>query len=86
MEHGEVGRSVLEKAELVDQRKLTAEPCRHASFLADVGRGMARDPKSRHEAITWPRNAESVAPQRIRNGGPVRETVAVMLEQVRAAG
>ena len=81
VERGEAGAGVLELARQVDERKLDGKSTRRASFLADVGRGLARDPKTRDQAIAVLRRAESTAPQRIRNSGPVREAVAVMLQQ-----
>jgi hypothetical protein len=81
VERGESGARVLELARRVDETKLESKSTRRASFLADVGRGLARDPRTRDQAIAVLRRAESTSPQRIRNSGPVREAVAVMLEQ-----
>jgi hypothetical protein len=53
--------------------------------MADVGRGLAREPRTRIEAVRWLRRAEEAAPQRIRNSAPVRETVAYLLNRARAA-
>jgi len=46
-----------------------------------VGRGVARDPKARAEAVGWLRRAEEIAPQRVRNYAPARETVAYLLSR-----
>ncbi|XRQ15047.1 helix-turn-helix domain-containing protein [Actinomadura welshii] len=84
VECGRRGGAVLELAREVDEAKLTGKHGRHAAFLADVGRGLARDRKTKAEAIRWLRRAENTAPQWIRNHGPVRESVAVLLSQARA--
>lgn len=85
VESGEHGGAVLERARAVDRVTLRPVRSRFASFLIDVGRGLARDPKTAPTALPWLLEAESVAPQRVRNSAPVRETVAVMMEQARAA-
>lgn len=54
-------------------------------YLADVGCGLARESRTRPQALRWLRRAESVAPHKIRNDVRVKETVAVMLEQTRSA-
>jgi transcriptional regulator with XRE-family HTH domain len=82
VEHGEAGRAVLERARAVDDRKLN--PSRRSAFMADVGRGLARERHTRREAIAWLRQAEAIAPQRIRNNKPVRHSVEVLLSQARA--
>ncbi|MFC4015109.1 helix-turn-helix domain-containing protein [Nonomuraea purpurea] len=84
VESGDVGGSVLQKAQVVDQGKLQSTRCRHASFLADVGRGLARNPKSSREALSWLLQAEKVAPQRIRNNNSVKETIGVLLTRAHA--
>jgi transcriptional regulator with XRE-family HTH domain len=81
VECGKSGGAVAELARGVDENKLGRSSSRRASFLADVGRGLARDRQSRDQAVRLLRSAESIAPQRIRNSGPVREAVAVMLQQ-----
>jgi transcriptional regulator with XRE-family HTH domain len=81
VERGEAGTGVLELARRVDESKLDGKSTRRASFLADVGRGLARDPRTRDQAIAVLRRAESASPQRIRNSGPVREAVALILQQ-----
>ncbi|MGW6502992.1 helix-turn-helix domain-containing protein [Nonomuraea angiospora] len=85
VESGQHGAAVLEKAQAVNQTRLAPIRSRYASFLVDVGRGLARDPKTGPAALPWLLKAEGVAPQRIRNNAGVRETVAVMMEQARAA-
>jgi hypothetical protein len=85
VENGESGGSVLRLANEVNATKLGEKRGRKASYMADVGRGLARDPKTRGEAVRWLRGAEETAPQWIRNSAPVREAVAVMLEQAKAA-
>lgn len=85
VERGMGGQGVLELAEEVDEGKLGRSSAnRHASFLADVGRGLARERKTRTEAVRWFRRAEQVAPQRIRNSAPTRDAVAVLLSQAHA--
>ena len=51
----------------------------------DVGRGLAREPRTRAEAVSWLRKAEDTAPQRFRNSTAVRETVAYLLNRATAA-
>lgn len=85
VEYGAAGAVLLERAQLVDETKLDPRPSRKACYLADVGRGLARDPRTRAEAEDWLHRAEVAAPQRIRNDGKVREAIAVMLEQTRSA-
>ncbi|WP_327046814.1 helix-turn-helix domain-containing protein [Microbispora sp. NBC_01189] len=85
VERGEGSGAVLRLAQRVNEGTIAARRGRHATFLADVGRGLARDPRMREEALRWLRRAEAVAPHKVRNDVRVRETVAVMLEQVRAA-
>ena len=81
VESGEGGLQVADKARTVDEEKLRGHAARRACFLADVGRGLARDRRTRREALIWLRRAEEAAPQRIRNDAKVHESVAVMLEQ-----
>ncbi|MDL4773310.1 helix-turn-helix domain-containing protein [Actinomadura xylanilytica] len=83
-ERGESGQALLELAKDVSEDRLEPRRGRHSAFLADVGRGLARDPRMRDEAVRWLRRAEDVAPHKIRNSGPIRETVATML--TRATG
>lgn len=85
VEAGKAGGEVAELARRVDESKLDSHLGRKTCFLADVGRGLARDPKRRHDAIRWLRRSEEVAPQRFRNDVKAREAIAVMLEQARVA-
>jgi transcriptional regulator with XRE-family HTH domain len=85
VERGESGSAVLELAEPVQLDKLSGKRGRRAAFLADVGRGLAREPKTRVEAVRWLRRAEDTAPQWIRNSPSVREAVAYLLNRARAA-
>jgi transcriptional regulator with XRE-family HTH domain len=64
---------------------LAQKSSRRAAFLADVGRGLAREPRTRNEAVRWLRQAEETAPQRIRNSSAVRETVAFLLNRATTA-
>jgi hypothetical protein len=84
VECGESGAAVVRASEAIEDAKLHVHPARRASFYADVGRGLARDRRTREDAITWLKRAEGIAPQRFRNDIKVRETIAVMLEQARA--
>jgi transcriptional regulator with XRE-family HTH domain len=84
VERGESGQGVLELARRVQEDKLSARRSRLAAFRCDVGRGLARDPRSRAEAVRWLRQAEDIAPQRVRNSSPVRETVAYLLGKATA--
>ncbi|MGH3327758.1 MAG: helix-turn-helix domain-containing protein [Streptomycetales bacterium] len=87
VEHGEAGGAVLERSRTVDEHKISSVAGRRASFLADVGRGLARERSTRAQAVAWLRRAENAAPQHIRNSPAVRETVAVLLTQsIAAAG
>lgn len=81
VEHGERGGRVQELAQRVNDDRLEASSIRRASLYADVGRGLARDRRTHDEAVRWLRQAEGVSPQRIRNSGPVRDTVEVLLER-----
>lgn len=84
-ERGESGGALLELAGGVDEEVIAPRRGRHAAFLADVGRGLARDRKMHREAEQWLLRAERIAPHKIRNSGPVGETVAVMVQQSRGA-
>jgi transcriptional regulator with XRE-family HTH domain len=83
VERGESGGTVLELARTVDQSKITYRN-RRACFLADVGRGLAREPKMRNDAVRWLRRAEEAGPQLIRNHPPSRETVAYLMNRALA--
>jgi hypothetical protein len=63
--------------------KLTGRS-RKVQFLADVGRGLAREPKTRDDAVRWLRRAEDAGPQHIRNSPLAREAVAYLLNRARA--
>ncbi len=41
---------------------------RRAGFFTDVGRGLAREPRLRQDAVRWLRKAEDTAPQRMEFG------------------
>jgi hypothetical protein len=84
VERGHSGGEVLELAAHVHEDKLSGKRGRHAAFLADVGRGLAREPRTRPDAVRWLRKAEDAAPQWIRNNPPVREAVAYLLSRARA--
>ncbi|MEV5710958.1 helix-turn-helix domain-containing protein [Actinoallomurus sp. NPDC052274] len=85
VERGETGAGLLRLAEKVDEDRIAGRRGRRATFLADVGRGLARDPRMRAAAYRWLRRAESVAPHKIRNSTAVHETVSSMLAQERSA-
>jgi hypothetical protein len=84
VERGEAGAAMLKLAEPVTLDGLDQRSSRRADFLADMGRGLARDPRTQADAVRWLRQAEDAAPQRIRNSAPVRETVAYLLNRARA--
>ena len=81
VELGESGGRILEKAQAVNASKLNRTSSRKAAFLADAGRGLAREPRTGDQAVRWLREAEKLAPQRIRNNARVRETVSALLTQ-----
>ncbi|GLW64304.1 transcriptional regulator [Actinomadura rubrobrunea] len=83
VEIGKAGGEIAELAKDVTEAKLDDHPGRKTCFLADVGRGLARDPRYRDDAIRWLRRSEDTAPQRFRNDPKIAETIAVMLEQAR---
>ena len=84
VERGESGAAMLEMAKSVPEDKLGVSS-RKAMHLADIGRGLARDPKTRTAAVRMLRRAEETGPQLIRNSAPVRETVAYLLSRAAAA-
>lgn len=81
VERGSTGGNLLDLARKVDEHKLEGRRGRRAAFLADVGRGLAREPRMKADAVQWLRRAENVAPHKIRNSSAVRETVASLLTQ-----
>ena len=85
VERGEAGTAMLKLGEQVRLDGLEKRSSRRADFFADMGRGLAREPRTRAEAVRFLRRAEEAAPQRIRNSAPVRETVAYLLNRARAA-
>jgi Helix-turn-helix domain len=85
VERGESGGAVLELADRVDVDRLELKASRLAGFFTDVGCGLAREPKTRAEAVRWLRRAEETAPQRTRNSAVARETVAYLLSRATAA-
>jgi transcriptional regulator with XRE-family HTH domain len=85
LERGESGGRVLELAKNVNLDLFEPKSSRRASFLSDVGRGLAREPKTMDQAVRWLRKAEDTAPQRIRNSAPTREAVAYLLARATAA-
>jgi transcriptional regulator with XRE-family HTH domain len=82
VERGDSGGRLLELERAIDRSKITYRN-RKAMFLADVGRGLAREPKTQVEAVRWLRRAEEAGPQLIRNHPPTRETVAFLLNRAR---
>jgi hypothetical protein len=83
VERGGSGGGLLELERTIDRSKITYRN-RKAMFLADVGRGLARETKTQAEAVRWLRRAEEAGPQLIRNHPPARETVAFLLNRARA--
>lgn len=84
VERGESGGTLLELAKPVNLDLLEQKASRRAGFFSDVGRGLAREPRMRQEAVRWLRKAEDTAPQRVRNSVAVRETVAYLLGRATA--
>ncbi len=84
VERGESGGAVLDMARGIEQVKISWRT-RQASFLADVGRGLARESRTRGDAVRWLRRAEDAAPQHIRNHPATRETVAYLLGRATAS-
>jgi hypothetical protein len=62
VERGCSGGAVLELAKNVDTTKLAGKSSRLAGFLADVGRGLARERRTRAEAVRWLRQSRSGGP------------------------
>jgi transcriptional regulator with XRE-family HTH domain len=87
VEVGQTGSAILEKASMVGPNQAAVGPNRHAAFLADVGRGLAREKATYGQAVQWLHRAESTAPQLIRNNASARHAVEVLLTQsIAAAG
>ena len=84
-ERGLAGAGMLELAGRVDVSRVGVHSQRRAAFLADTGRGLARDPRTRREAVQWLLRAESAAPQWIRNNPAARESVVYLLDRATAA-
>lgn len=84
VEQGQGGHGIMELADRVHEDKLTTRTSRLAAFRCDVGRGLARDPRTMGTAVRWLRRAEDIAPQRIRNSAAARDTVAYLLNRARA--
>jgi transcriptional regulator with XRE-family HTH domain len=84
VECGEAGETVLERAQQVNFGLFAQKSSRRAAFLADVGRGLAREPRTRSQAVRWLGQAEEAAPQRVRNSSTVRETIAFLLNRAKA--
>jgi transcriptional regulator with XRE-family HTH domain len=82
VERGETGNT-LKLASQVQHDKLTVR-ARKADFLAETGRGLAREARTSVEAVRWLRRAEETAPQRVRNSSAARETVGYLLTRARA--
>jgi len=80
-ERGLAGARMLELAEQVDVSRVSVHSQRRAAFLADIGRGLAREPRTRRDAVEWLRQAENAAPQWTRNNSAVRETVSYLLDR-----
>jgi hypothetical protein len=80
VERGESGGALLQLAGTVEEEKIGVRS-RKAQFLADVGRGLARESRTHGDAVAWLRRAEETGPQHIRNSAPVRETVAYLLNR-----
>jgi transcriptional regulator with XRE-family HTH domain len=84
-ERGIAGAKMLELAGEVDVSRVSAHSQRRAAFLADIGRGLARDPRTRADAVRWLLQAERAAPQWIRNNSAVRGSVAYLLDRATIA-
>jgi transcriptional regulator with XRE-family HTH domain len=85
VERGEAGGAILGLAGQVSLDRLGPKSPRRASFFTDAACGLAREPKTRAEAIRWLRRAEDTAPQRTRNNAAAREAVAYLLNRATAA-
>ena len=58
VERGEAGGAILKLAEPVTLDGLDQPSSRRADFFADMGRGLARDPRTQADAVRWLRRAE----------------------------
>jgi transcriptional regulator with XRE-family HTH domain len=85
VEGGGSGTAMLELAKDVNLDLFEPRSSRRAGILADVSRGLAREPRTRGEAVRWLRRAEDASPQRIRNSAAAHETVAYLLNRATAA-
>jgi transcriptional regulator with XRE-family HTH domain len=85
VERGEAGGTVLGMAQDINLDLFEPKASRRAGFLVDVGRGLAREQRTRAEAVRWLRKAEDTAPQRVRNSAAAREAVAYLLNRATAA-
>jgi transcriptional regulator with XRE-family HTH domain len=85
VERGESGGAVRDLARDVNLSLFESRSPRRATVLADVGRGLAREHRTRSDAVTWLRQAEAANPQMIRNSAVVRETVAFLLNRATAS-
>ncbi len=81
VEMGEEGR-VVELANNVDVAAIPSAG-RQATFFGDVGRGLARVRGREHEAVAALRQAEQLAPQRVRQSPYIRATVGELLGRAR---
>lgn len=79
VERGESGSVMLDLAAGVNLDLVEKKASRRAGFLSEVGRGLAREPKTRGQAIRYLRWAEDAAPARTRNSAVIRETVTYLL-------
>jgi len=84
-ERGLAGAKMLELAGQVDISRVSEHSQRRAAFLADVGRGLAREPRTRREAVRWLLQAEKAAPQWTRNNSAAREAVSYLLDRTAAS-
>jgi hypothetical protein len=84
IECGDSGGKIANLASRVNLELFEPRSSRRANILADIGRGLAREPRTRAESVRWLRKAEDASPQRIRNSTAVRETVAYLLNRAKA--
>jgi transcriptional regulator with XRE-family HTH domain len=80
IEAGEPDRAVA-IAPTIDVDRLPS-PSRRANYWTDLGRALARQRRTRPDAVSALGRAEHLAPQQIRNDPHVRETVAELLVDV----